>query len=160
MKTEEQRIFHDAFDIGMYLKLTNATLEILGGFVFLFAKPSTLNILVLRLTQHELVQDPHDLVANFLRHQAAHLSINAQFFTAIFLLSHGVIKTLLIVALLRRKLWAYPSAIFVFSGFIAYQMYQYAVGGSVWLIALSLVDLIVVILTYTEYNNIKEGVKT
>ena len=159
MEANEKRIFHDAFDISVYLKLANATLEILGGFIFLFEEPSKINSLILRLTQHELIQDPKDLVANFLRHQAASLTISGEIFTALFLLSHGIIKVFLLVALLKRKLWAYPTAIAVFLGFIAYQLYQYSVGGNIWLIALSVLDLAVVILTLVEYNNIKKEIR-
>lgn len=155
MKKINAQTLLDLFDTGVYLKLANALLEILGGFIFLFAKPTSINNLVLRLTQHELIQDPKDVIANFLRHQVVSLTGKSELFTAFFLLSHGLIKGFLLIALLQKRLWAYPTAIVVFLGFIVYQMYQYAIGGSAWLIALSLLDIIVVILTYLEYNNIK-----
>ena len=146
----------EIFDAGVYLKLINAILEVFGGFIFLFSKPSSINNIVLRLTQHELIQDPRDFVANFLRHQVSLLTGRSELFTAFFLLSHGIIKGFLLVALLQKKLWAYPTAIVVFLGFIVYQLYQFLIGGSPWLIVLTVLDVIVVILTYLEYNNIKK----
>ena len=50
-------------------------------------------------------------------------------FAAIYLLSHGVIKVVLVASLFRELLWAYPAAIVVFTLFIVYQLYPYALIG-------------------------------
>jgi uncharacterized membrane protein len=155
MDAKEMKALNWFFDVTIWIKLVNAALETIGGLVFLFAKPSTINNVILQLTQHELVQDPRDMFANFMRHQASLLTIHGEQFAAFFLLSHGIIKGGLLIALLQKRLWAYPVAITVFIGFIVYQLYQYVVGGSPWLIALTALDVIVVILTYIEYNNLK-----
>ena len=50
---------------------------------------------------------------------------------------HRVIKILLVGALLKRKLWAYPLAGAVFAAFITYQLYRYNFTrsiGLIWLI--------------------------
>jgi uncharacterized membrane protein len=45
---------------------------------------------------------------------------------AFYLLSHGLVKVLLVAGLLREKLWAYPASLIVLSAFIAYQTYRYS----------------------------------
>lgn len=150
---------HTAFEIGMFIKLAFAIFETIGGIVIFFVKPSTWNGLILKITQHELVTDPKDLVANYLRHFGATLTIHGEHFTGIFLISHGLIKIALVYGLLRKIMWTYPVAIVVFSGFIVYQMYDFSIGHSPYLLFLSILDLVIVILTAIEYNNLKKTTK-
>lgn len=150
------KLIFEFFEVGMVLKLINAAIETIGGLVFLVVKPATWQRLILQLTQHELATDPRDVVANYFRHISSSLTIGGVHFTGLFLLSHGIIKLALVYGLLKKILWVYPVAIIVFSGFIVYQMYGFTLNHSLWLLTLSVLDLLVVILTYLEYNNIKK----
>ena len=66
--------------------------------------------------------------------------------------SHGAIKLVTVLLLARGKLWAYPLAIAVFSGFIVYQVHRYVLTPGIGLIVLSLLDLAVIALTVIEYR--------
>ena len=90
-----------------------------------------------------------------LRSAAEHLSVGGQQFAAVYLLSHGVIKAVLVYALLKDKLWAFPWAIGVFAAFGVYQMYRYFIQPSGWLIALTVLDVMVILLTWTEWRRLK-----
>jgi uncharacterized membrane protein len=85
------------------------------------------------------------------------LSPQSQLFAAAYLLTHGVVKVLLVWALLRKKLRAYPAAIAVFTAFGVYQMYRYVLSPSFSMIALTVLDVIVIVLTWTEYGRLKRG---
>ena len=145
---------HIAFEIGVILKGLNGLLELIGGLLLLVFPPSTIQRFVVGLTHNELSKDPNDFIATHLRATAEHLSVSDQLFAALFLLLHGVIKVLLVYALLRRKLWAYPVAIGVFAGFSVYQMYRYVIQPSGWLIALTVLDVIVILLTWAEWHRL------
>jgi len=69
----------------------------------------------------------------------------------LFLLSHGIVKVLIVAALLKNKLWAYPAGIVIFAGFGVYQMYRYFHTYSPGLLVLSILDLAVILLTWHEY---------
>jgi uncharacterized membrane protein len=56
------------------------------------------------LTQHELSEDPHDFLAAHLLHAAGGLTGSALRFGAAYLLSHGLVKIVLVAAVLRNKL--------------------------------------------------------
>ena len=146
---------HVAFEIGVILKGLNGLLELVGGILLLVFPPSTIQRFVVGLTQNELSRDPNDFIATHLRAAAEHLSVGAQLFAAIFLLSHGVIKVLLVYALLRDELWAFPIAIAVFAAFGTYQIYRYFVQPSGWLIALTVLDMVVILLTWIEWRRVK-----
>ena len=141
------------FRITITLKGIFAVIEILSGVAVHFINPSLLMGLVADLTQDELTDDPNDLVATYLRNAAEQfLSVGTRWFIVLYLVSHGVIKLMVIIALLLDKLWAYPLAIVVFFGFIVYQVYRYTFEPGIGLIILTVIDLIVIWLTWQEYR--------
>ncbi len=78
--------------------------------------------------------------------------LGTQRFLALYLLGHGVVKLWLIVGLLRERLWYYPVALVVFALFIVYQLYRFSFTHSVWLLLISVVDVVVIGLTWHEYR--------
>ncbi len=148
---------HVAFEVGVILKGLNGLLELVGGALLLAFPPSAIEKFIVGLTNNELSKDPNDVIATHLRQAAHSLSANDQLFAAIYLLSHGVIKALLVYALLRGKLWAYPWAIGVFAAFGVYQIYRYFISQSGWLIALTVLDAIVILLTWFEWRRVRNN---
>ncbi len=141
-----------AFQIGIILKGLNGILEIIGGVLLLVVSPETINKIVVNLTQSELSEDPHDAVANYLRSATHGLTSSTVLFGALYLLTHGIVKVVLVVALLRDKLWAYPWMILFLLVFIVYQIYRLAIEPSGALVALTVFDVIIVWLTWREYR--------
>src|SRR6516165_6867184 len=141
------------FKIGLILKGLDGILEVVGGLLLLFLSPAAIEHIVRMLTAHELSQDPHDLIARHLLHTASHLTTSTTLFGAIYLLSHGVAKIVLVVLVLLDKLWAYPWLIVLLLAFIVYQIYRItAVHFSVGLAALTVFDAVLVWLTWREYQ--------
>jgi len=132
-------------------------LEVIGGIVLFFVNPEQINGMLRVLTLHELSEDPHDVLANLLLHSVQNLSAGTKAFAAFFLLWHGVVKIGLVWALFRKYLWAYPFAIVAFGLFLAYQVYRYSHTHSVWLLALSILDLFVIVLTWLEYKRLRSS---
>jgi uncharacterized membrane protein len=141
------------FKIGLVLKGLDGVLEVVGGILLLFLTPAAIQHLVRVLTAHELSEDPHDLVARYLLHTTAHLHHGTTLFGAIYLLSHGIAKIVLVALVLKDKLWAYPWLIGLLLAFIAYQLYQItAVHFSAGLTLLTIFDALLVWLTWREYR--------
>lgn len=150
----EKRIYL-LFEVSLWLKGLFALSEIVAGIATYFVSQQFLLSLVLWVTKDEFVEDPHDLIANFLLHSVQNLSIGTQRFTAFYLLGHGVIKLWLIIGLLSKKLWYYPVAIVVFGLFIVYQLYRYTFTHSIWLLLITALDIIVIALTWHEYRYLR-----
>lgn len=140
------------FWIGIILKGLNGLFELIGGVLLLLVDPESLHRWVVLLTQSELNEDPNDAIATFLVHSSESLTGHAMLFSAIYLLTHGLVKVVLVVAVLKNKLWAYPWIIAVLLAFIAYQLYQIALHASAGMIALTVFDAIIVALTWREYR--------
>ena len=142
------------FKIGLVLKGLDGILELAGGLLLLFLSPHAIARIVRGLTAHELSQDPHDLIARYLLHSTSHLSSGIALFGAIYLLSHGAAKIVLVTLVLRDKLWAYPWLIVLLLAFMAYQIYRIAwVHFSIGLTALTVFDAVLVWLTWREYQS-------
>ena len=105
MASREPRpdMLHRLFALGVWLKGVDGVLELAGGLALLTLRQAALSRLAIALTQHELAEDPRDLLANAIRHAAAQVSASTQLFGAIYLLAHGLVKLLLVVGLLRGK---------------------------------------------------------
>src|SRR5689334_18028090 len=123
------------FEIGIIGKGLNGAAEIIGGTLLLFSTPAGIHHVLKALTQDELSEDPHDVVATHLLHTGSGLTGNALLFGAIYLLAHGIVKVVLVVALLLNKLWAYPWMIIVLVLFIGYQLYRIALSPTGGLVA-------------------------
>jgi len=140
------------FEISIILKGLDGALELVGGLLLLAVSPVTINHLIARVTQHELSEDPNDVITTRLLHFGAGLTGSSVRFAAAYLLVHGVIKVVLVVALLRNKLWAYPWLILFLIIFIYYQLYRITLQPSAWLVGLTIFDAFVVWLTWREWR--------
>jgi uncharacterized membrane protein len=127
-------------------------LEVIGGLLLLVVPPATVDRVVTSLTQHELSEDPHDFLATHLLKTAHGLTGPALHFGALYLLIHGLAKVILVAALLKNQLWAYPWTIGFLGLFIVYQVYRLSFQPSVGLAALTVFDAGIAWLTYREYR--------
>lgn len=145
------------FEVSILLKALDGILEILGGLVLLVIKPDTISDLAIRLTQGELSHDPNDFIATHILHTAQGVTGSALIFGALYLMSHGIVKVVLVREILYNRLWAYPGLIIVTAGFMVYQLYELTLSLSFWLIILTIFDAFVIYLTAREYANRRQA---
>lgn len=155
---KKNNIVHKSFEIGIILKGIDGILEIIGGILLIFLSPSRVNKLTMLLTQHELSQDPQDVIANFLIKFSSNFSISTQYFGVFYLISHGAVKFILVMLLRRKKLWAYPLTIVSLILFIMYQIYRFSIDHSMGLMLLTIFDVIMIFLTFVEYKSMKRNI--
>ena len=81
-------------------------------------------------------------------------------FYAFYLVSHGIVNGAIVVGLLLGKRWSYHATFIVLTLFIAYQLYRYSYTHDIGLIAISIIDLIVMVLAWNEYRLFKHHLST
>jgi uncharacterized membrane protein len=145
-------LLDQTFEVGIILKGLDGVLEVIGGLLLLVVTPATIDRIVTSLTQHELSEDPHDLLATHLLKTAHGLTGSAVLFGAVYLLAHGLVKVVLVAALLKDQLWAYPWMIAFLGVFIVYQLYRLSLRSSLGLTALTIFDAGIACLTWREYR--------
>ena len=148
---DEKRI-HKIFEISILLKGAHALIECAGGLALYAISTETIKSWVNMLTQDELIEDPKDFIAGHLLNLVQNFSVSSKAFYAFYLLSHGAIKLLLVIGLLRGKLWSYPASLVALVLFIVYQLYRFSYTHSPGLILLTGFDLIVIALIWHEYG--------
>jgi uncharacterized membrane protein len=147
-----ERRIHQIFEISVLLKGSHAVIECIGGLALALVSNDTILFLANKLTQDELIEDPHDFVATHLMTLVNNFSVSSQYFYAFYLLSHGVVKIALVTGLLMNRMWAYPASMVVLSLFMAYQVYRFCYTQSLGLVLLTLFDAVVMALIWHEYR--------
>ena len=104
------------------------------------------------LASKELVEDPGDPLAHQVLRLAQGIAAEQHFY-AFYLLAHGAVKLLVVALLARGRTSAYPFALAMMGGFIAYQLYRFVLTGAWSMIALSVLDAAIIALTVQEWRN-------
>jgi uncharacterized membrane protein len=142
---------HNAFRAGISVKGFDGILETVGGVLLWFVRPSSFAWLQ-NFWLHQISYSRHNFIAVHMLHMSQRLASSDPVFASIYLLSHGLIKVILAIALWLDELWAYPLAISVFGAFCVYQVYRYTHTHSEALLWLTVFDVAVVVLTWQEYR--------
>lgn len=153
------RIIHDAFLVSLTIKAINGVVETLGGLaVLLIGHQRVLNV-VQSIAHRELVEDPDDHLATSMIQWATHFSSGAQEAVAAYLLAHGILKLFVVYNVMRGRRWAYPTAVTVFSGFAIYQAVLWIEHPGWTLAALTVFDVLIVVLTLLEWRVVHSPVE-
>jgi uncharacterized membrane protein len=156
---QEKRI-HQIFVASVLFKGIHALIEIAGGLALYLISTATIVTAINRWSYGELAEDQSDWIARQVLEFGRHFSVEQHHFYAFYLLSHGVIKSILVIGLLRERLWAYPASFAVFGAFIAYQLYRFTFTHDIGLILLSIFDAFVIYLAVHEYRLLRRHLPT
>ncbi len=153
-KDQEKRISL-YFRISIFIKGAISLAETLAGIALLFIPVSYfLNLLAL-YAEAELREDSGGFIASHLLQLSQQAALISGTFIALYLLSRGLVKVLLIWAMLKNQLWAYPASLVVIGLFVLYQVYQIATLHSWLVVLLTLFDLVVMYFIWREYEVLK-----
>jgi uncharacterized membrane protein len=149
------RVLHWLFEMSLVIKAVLTSAEALTGLGLLL----TPNPLVARLhyyiTHYEIAENSTDTMAQWTQLAVSQFPVSTQNFYAYYLMFHGGLKVLMVVMLWLRVLWAYPAAMVVLSGFVAYQLFEFTHTGSPMLLLLAFFDLFMIGLIWQEYKALK-----
>jgi uncharacterized membrane protein len=148
----KRKVEHTLFLCSVWIKGLAGVVETIGGILVLFVTQKLLDSFILLLTAPELAEDPADWIVNYLCNAVQHFSESTKYFASIYLIIHGLIKIFLVAGLLRNKLWAYPLSLWFLGAFIFYQGYRFTHTHSIWLVLLTVFDLVVAFLIWREYQ--------
>lgn len=154
MKSDWASVSHRAFKVGILIKGLDGLLELVGGSALLLTSRPAIQHVVALLTRQELIEDPHDFVAQHLLQITRHLSLGTQNFAGIYLLAHGLVKVAMVVGLLRGVRWSYPAAVVLMAAFISYQGYRLFHQRSPLLALLTVIDVTVTALIVREWRHL------
>ena len=105
-----------------------------------------------------MAEDPRDLVGVYLLHLAQYLSVGAEQFVAIYLVSYEPAKSWPIIGFLHKTLSCYPTALIGFGLVIIYQLYRICFTNSAFLIFLTEFDSVATVLNWCKYDYLKRHI--
>ncbi len=146
------------FKISVFIKGITSLFEIMAGIAVLYVPWSDVAMKLIYIAQGKLAHDPDDLIAIHLIQLAHHLSVAGSVFFGLYLLSRGIVKFGLVIALLKRYLWAYPLSMIVIGLFMVYQIFLFITTHSGVQAALVILDLFVLWFVWKEYKLLKRRV--
>jgi len=147
-----QKLIDKIFDLGILAKFFIGVFELLAGVVYLISGQAIMNSFIIFLAQQEVADDPDNFIVNYLTKIANNFSVGTHFYAIFYLVFHGLINILLVIALAKNKIWAYPVAAVGFGAFIIYQSFQYLYTHSLILLILTIFDILVVAVILLEYK--------
>jgi len=148
-------LFDKVFEYGILLKGVDGLLEFLAGLLLLVVKPSTIQHFVSFITQKELLEDPHDFVANFLVHATQNLG-GVTTFMIVYLWIHAGVKLVAVFGLLRNKPWAYPFSLITLSVLLLYQFYSLYEKVTIGMLILTVFDAFIIWLIWRESIKVRQ----
>lgn len=143
------------YEIGIILKGLNGSLELIGGILVLVLSSDTINGITDFLTADALQENPHNFIARHIEHAGHHLASGHTTFAAAFLLTHGLVKVVLVTCLLLNKLWAYPWALVTLTLFLVYQVFLLVTAPSFAMAFLTVLDILIIWLVWREWQKVK-----
>ncbi len=148
---------HRLFLVGVALKALDGALEVAGGVLLAIFGAAGVDSAVRFLTQHELSEDPHDLIAGWLVRRTHALGPGTVDFAIAYLFVHGIVKLALSAGLLRERLGVFPWAVAFLGLFILYQGYRLVGRFSADLAFLTGLDVVILALVWAEYRDLRAG---
>lgn len=150
-RKEEGRI-RTYFRVSVFLKGLISFAEVVAGIFVFFVPLSAITNFFIRYAQQELIEEPGDFIATHLIQLSHQFALPGGVFLSLYLLSRGLIKLGLVIALFKNQLWAYPSSLVVLGLFVLYQLYQIIAAFSIFMVLLTIFDLIVMWSIWEEYR--------
>ncbi|ANY08038.1 hypothetical protein AFB00_19035 [Pseudonocardia sp. HH130630-07] len=105
-----------------------------------------------RILARDLVGPPDGTLARHFVAGTDAVSGDGRTFAVVYLAVHGAIKLVLVAALLRRWLPAYPPAVVVLVLFVGYELVHAWHTGSLLLPVLALLDVAIIVFVLREYR--------
>ena len=148
----ETKLLHRTFVLSIGGKGLFGLIQVLGAIAALIVTPAQIQAFTLWITGGLLAENPNNVVALYLISASNHVTSATTLWVSIYLILHGLTKVVLVVALLRDKMWAYPAMLVALGVFIVTQTIQMSASFSWGVLALTLFDLFITWLTWREYR--------
>jgi uncharacterized membrane protein len=143
------------FRLAMLVKGIDGAVELLGALTVLAVPGVVVHRLVTEVLARDLLGPADGSLAHRLTAAADTFTSGGRTFAAVYLSLHGVIKLVLVVALLRHVRTAYPVAVVILAGFVGYELIRAVRTGSLLLPVLAAIDVAVIVLVVREYRMLR-----
>jgi uncharacterized membrane protein len=147
---------HDAIEVTFVLSLLAkaalAVFQLVAGFALLVLPANAATRLIGFMARNELAEDPTDPIAQIVNSWFTSVDPQASHFYVVYLLGHGAIHAIVVLSLLLKWRIAYPFSLTSLIAFVAYQLWHYTQSPDIMLLALSAIDVFVIVIVILEHR--------
>jgi len=140
------------FRAGMMWRIVYGLARIAAGVLLLYFVGTQLYDVFLTLMQHELVEDPNDLIFRLTANLFQHTPYAISYFLSSYLIFWGIIDIILSVSLLMEQQWAFPVSIAAIGLFVLYELYRLSYTHSIILAIVIAIDIALIWIINREYK--------
>jgi len=155
-KIREQPWFETVYKVGVGIKGFDGLVELVTGIALLIS-PSLVHT-ALQAIAAELGErngSVSHFIADYIARVDNDLAKSGLVFLIIFLITHGIVKLVLVYCLLKEIVKAYPLALGILVLFLVYQLYVFIVQPSIGMGLFTVLDVIIIWLVWGEYQDLK-----
>ncbi|GAA0510854.1 DUF2127 domain-containing protein [Saccharopolyspora thermophila] len=148
------------FRVAVWLKGLDGAVQLVGGVLLLVVAPAEVSRLAHAVVTRDLLGPPTGALAGHFEVAVRHFAEDgSRAFVITYLLLHGVIKLVLVVALLRRVRPMYPVAAAALGLFVLFEVLRAVQTRSPLLAGLALLDVVIIVLVVKEYRELRQAVE-
>lgn len=151
-KTRTEKLF----DIAIAVKGIDGAVQLVGALALALIPPAAIEGIAHAVVTRDLLGDPDGFLARHLSLAARDfVDGSTRTFAIVYLLLHGVVKLVLVVALYRKLVRVYPVAVLVLGAFVAYELLRASHTHSVLLVVFAVLDVVIIVLVLREYRELR-----
>ncbi|MEV4733525.1 DUF2127 domain-containing protein [Saccharopolyspora sp. NPDC049426] len=145
------------FRAAVWLKGLDAVGQLAGGVLLIFFPPRALTRIAHGVVTRDLLGPPAGPLAGHFEEAVRHFTGGARAFVIGYLLVHGLIKLVLVIALLRKAVRWYPAAITALGLFVLFELVRGVQTHSWVLPVLTVLDIVIIVLVIKEYRELRRN---
>ena len=139
----------------VYFKGIFGILELILGFGLLIVGRKSMNKILLWIINFEPFENHPRLMDSASRFIINHVLGSLHLLIALYMIIHGLVAIAVVIALVHKKMWAFPAAGILLALFIIYQIYRLALAFSLILFILTLIDIAIIFFLRYEYRRVR-----
>ena len=148
--------YERVYKLGVLIKGLDGAVELVAGLLLVVSPGLLHSLLALIIGEaHEHTGRTARFIAEYVAHTDGDLAKGGVIFVSIFLLSHGIVKLVMVYCLLKEILWAYPYALGVLVVFLLVQVYACIIKPTVGMGIFVLLDVAIIWLVWGEWQKLK-----
>jgi len=143
----------------VYFKGIFGILELIIGIGLLVLGRKAMNNILMWILNFEPFENHPRLMDNASRFVIEHVLGSLHLLIALYMIIHGLVAIAVVIALVHKKMWAFPAAGILLVLFIIYQIYRLTLAFSLILLILTLIDIAIIFFLRYEYRRTKWKLK-
>jgi uncharacterized membrane protein len=151
---KREKFLHYLFKGTVIFKGFDGVLDVISSIVLTLIPPCNKVNLLPFLARKELIEDPNDLLGNYLMNLSQSFLPSTVKFIIFYLAIHGLVKVGMALALWNDNHKLFKVAGIVLAISIGYQTYRFMHTHSIILLIATIVDILIMILLQHEYNKL------